>query len=64
MDRLIAAISQRVNPGGVKEVTVRPYGNEQVEIIIPRADDAEIDLIKRKISDRRCAAVSHHGQYE
>jgi SecD/SecF fusion protein len=50
MDRLIAAISQRVNPSGVKEVTVRQYGDEQVEIIIPRADEGEIELIKRQIS--------------
>ena len=35
MGSLIAAISQRVNPGGVKEVTIRQYGSEQVEIIIP-----------------------------
>ncbi|MFV2067890.1 MAG: protein translocase subunit SecD [Pirellulales bacterium] len=50
MNRLIAAIAQRVNPGGVKEVTIRQYGADQVEIIIPRADETEIDLIKRKIS--------------
>ncbi len=50
MEKMIAAISQRVNPGGVKEVTIRQYGPDQVEIIIPRADDVEIDLIKRKIS--------------
>jgi len=50
MNRLIAAIAQRVNPGGVKEVTIRQYGSDQVEIIIPRANETEIDLIKRKIS--------------
>lgn len=50
MDKLIAAISRRVNPGGVKEVTVRPYGANHVEIIIPHADAEELDRVERMIS--------------
>ena len=34
-----AAIGRRVNPGGVKEVTIRQYGPQQIEIIIPKAGD-------------------------
>ena len=30
MDKLVAAVSRRVNPGGQKEVTVRTFGTEQV----------------------------------
>ena len=29
MDELIGAVSKRINPSGVAEVTVRRYGNEQ-----------------------------------
>ncbi|NUQ66498.1 MAG: protein translocase subunit SecD, partial [Pirellulales bacterium] len=50
MDKLIAAVARRVNPGGVKEVTIREYGPNQVEIIIPEADEAEIERMKRIIS--------------
>ena len=46
MDKLVAAITKRVNPGGVREVTVRPYGLHEVEIIIPRATTDELDMIK------------------
>jgi SecD/SecF fusion protein len=50
MEKLVQAISRRVNPGGVKEVTIRPYGNRQIEVIIPEADQEEVSRIKRKIS--------------
>ncbi len=35
MDKLIAAIGRRVNPGGQKEVIIRQFGPRQVEIIVP-----------------------------
>ncbi len=50
MDQLVAAIMRRVNPGGQREVTVRQYGENQVEVIIPRAEPAELERIKRIIS--------------
>jgi SecD/SecF fusion protein len=50
MDKLVAAVSRRVNPGGQKEVTVRRYGLDQIEIIVPDVDQAEVDLIKRIVS--------------
>ena len=50
MDKLVGAISRRVNPGGVKEVTVRPYGQREIEIIIPKATQEEEDQIKGIIS--------------
>ncbi len=50
MDQLIAAIKKRVDPGGVKEVTIRRYGAEQIEIIIPEVDADEAALIKRMVS--------------
>ncbi len=50
MDKLVAAVSRRVNPGGQKEVTVRRYGLDQLEVIVPDVDQAEVDLIKRVVS--------------
>jgi SecD/SecF fusion protein len=42
MEKLVAAVAKRVNPGGIKEVTVRPYGDREIEIVIPEADQAEL----------------------
>ncbi|NDC62641.1 MAG: protein translocase subunit SecD, partial [Planctomycetia bacterium] len=50
MDKLVAAVSRRVNPGGQKEVTVRRYGLDQLEVIVPEVDQSEVDLIKRIVS--------------
>ena len=50
MDKLVAAVSRRVNPGGQKEVTVRQYGLDQIEVIIPDVEQSEANLIKRIVS--------------
>jgi len=50
MDKLVAAVSRRVNPGGQKEVTVRQYGLDQIEVIIPEVEQSEVDMIKRIVS--------------
>jgi SecD/SecF fusion protein len=48
--KLVDAIKLRVNPGGQKEVTIRPYGPEQIEIIIPNVTEAEKNRIKEIVS--------------
>ena len=50
IDKLVAAVSRRVNPGGQKEVTVRQYGTNQLEVIVPEVDQAEVEFIKRIVS--------------
>ena len=50
MDKLVAAVSRRVNPGGQKEVTVRQFGLDQLEVILPEVEQSEVDQIKRIIS--------------
>ncbi len=50
MQDLVQALTKRINPAGTKEIVIRPYGERQVEIIIPEVDAAEIDSIKRQIS--------------
>lgn len=68
MDRLIAAVSLRVNPGGVKEVTIRRLGDNQIEIIVPKVDEAEAsrleNIISRtgKLEFRILADQRHHAE--
>jgi len=50
MDRMIAALRRRVDPAGVKQVRIRAYGAEQVEITIPEVDPTEVSQLKRTIS--------------
>ncbi|MEX2112070.1 MAG: protein translocase subunit SecD [Pirellulales bacterium] len=50
MNDLIAAVGRRINPGGVKELTIRQYGAEQLEVIIPEVDKQEVEQIKKRIS--------------
>ena len=50
MAKLIAAVRRRVNPGGVKEVIIRPYGAEQIEIVIPEVDSEEAKRIEKLVS--------------
>ncbi|HYW79759.1 MAG TPA: hypothetical protein VE890_09295, partial [Thermoguttaceae bacterium] len=50
MDKMIHAIGERVNPGGVKEVTIRPYGAGQIEVIVPEADENELKRLKGKLT--------------
>ncbi|NLF09160.1 MAG: protein translocase subunit SecD, partial [Pirellulaceae bacterium] len=50
MDELIAAIRERINPGGQREITLRKHGVEQIEIIIPEVEEAEVQRIKRLIT--------------
>jgi SecD/SecF fusion protein len=51
MDKLIAAVSERINPGGQREITIRPYGPEQIEIIVPEVDQDELARLQNKVSN-------------
>ncbi|QDT00584.1 protein translocase subunit SecD [Adhaeretor mobilis] len=50
MDGMIKALVERVDPSGTKEVTIRKYGEGQIEIIIPKASPQELELIQRQIT--------------
>lgn len=58
MDKLITAITRRVNPGGQKEVVIRKFGTDEIEILDPidtrdpEASKAEIESLKRVISSQ------------
>lgn len=47
---LIPSLSRRINPAGTQEIVIRPYGETQLEIIIPEVDQREVDRIKDVIS--------------
>lgn len=50
MADMVDALKRRLNPDGLKEIVIRPFGVNQVEIIIPQAEGAEIEAIKREIA--------------
>ncbi len=51
MDQLTKALGMRINPGGVREISITKLGKNQVKIIIPAAEDAEVARIERVISE-------------
>ncbi len=44
-------LSNRLNPSGTKELLIRPIGEDQIEIVIPKVDDTELAELKRQITD-------------
>ncbi|MFN0050903.1 MAG: protein translocase subunit SecD [Planctomycetales bacterium] len=50
MDRLVGAVSRRVNPSGTKEIVVRRLGGTRIEIILPGADQAIVEQTKLDIT--------------
>jgi SecD/SecF fusion protein len=49
MASLIKALIERVDPAGTKEVSIKQFGEGQVEIIIPKAEKSELEWIERRI---------------
>ncbi len=50
IDKMVTAISKRINPSGAEEVTVRRVGNDRIEVIIPGADPDLVEQKKRLIT--------------
>lgn len=50
MDRMVGAVSQRINRSGTEEVTVRKVGRDRIEVIVPGEDPQAVDEIKRQIT--------------
>ena len=50
MNDLAVILKRRLDPGGVKEITVRQQGSNAVEIIVPEVDAAEIARLKKVVS--------------
>ncbi|MCA9138984.1 MAG: protein translocase subunit SecD [Planctomycetales bacterium] len=43
---LIGPLTKRINPSGTREIVIRPYGDKQIEIIIPEVDQREVAAIE------------------
>ena len=48
---LIEPLTRRINPSGTQEIVIRPYGDSQIEIIVPEVDQREVDRIKGLIEE-------------
>jgi SecD/SecF fusion protein len=51
MDELIAALRNRVDPEGVREIPIRTIGGDRIEIILPQASTEEVEDVKRKLTE-------------
>ena len=49
ISELVPTLKKRIDPTGVKEIVVRPYGPRQVEIIIPNMAENDVEEIKKSI---------------
>lgn len=46
---LIGPLTKRINPSGTREIVIRPYGDSQIEIIIPEVDQREVAIIEETL---------------
>jgi SecD/SecF fusion protein len=64
---LIEPLTRRINPSGTQEIVIRPYGEKQIEIIVPEVDQLEVDRIKSLIEEAgvlRFAIVANTRQHQ
>jgi SecD/SecF fusion protein len=50
LDELTSALKRRLDPEGLKSYQIRVLGGDEVEIIMPRSDERDVDDVKRRIS--------------
>ncbi|MEX2172753.1 MAG: protein translocase subunit SecD, partial [Pirellulaceae bacterium] len=48
--RLVQVLRDRLNETGLKEIVVRPFGPQQIEIVVPEVDPKGIEALKKKIT--------------
>ena len=49
---LVPRLKERVDPTNTKEIMIRPYGSDMIEIVIPDVTDAEGDRIWSKVTQQ------------
>lgn len=47
----VQPLTDRINPSGTQEIVIRPYGETQIEIIVPEVDQREVDRIKTLVEE-------------
>ncbi|QDS87145.1 bifunctional preprotein translocase subunit SecD/SecF [Rosistilla ulvae] len=48
-EELVGALTERINPSGTQEIVIRPYGDRQIEIIVPNVEESGVNEIKDKV---------------
>lgn len=48
---VITSLKRRLNPDGVRDITIRQSGSDRVEIVLPNATSEEVEEAKRKITN-------------
>ncbi|WP_169975366.1 protein translocase subunit SecD [Tautonia rosea] len=51
LNELVAALKRRINPEGVFDITIRPVGQDRVEIIMPEEMANQTQEVKRKLTE-------------
>ena len=64
MQKLISSISERVNPGGQKEITVRPLGSDKVQITMPQLGAGKDEKERQAESAQIKRIISQTGSME
>lgn len=64
MAELAGSIRMRLDPSGIKEITVRPYGQMQIEIIVPQASSDGGDEATREEEARIRNIITDIGSLE
>ena len=68
MAQMVAALSKRINPAGTLDITIRPMGGDRLEIILPAADQHEVQAVQDRITQmgqlefRILANEKHDGE--
>ena len=63
---LVEPLTRRINPSGTQEIVIRPYGESQIEIIVPEVDQREVDRIKKLVEEAgilRFAILANESQH-
>ena len=47
---LIEPLTRRINPAGTREIVLRPYGETEIECIVPEVNQREVDQLKAEIA--------------
>lgn len=66
-ENFVKPLTDRINPSGTQEIVIRPYGDRQLEIIIPEVDQREVDEIKKVIEETgilRFAIVANQADHQ
>jgi SecD/SecF fusion protein len=66
-ENLVEPLTNRINPAGTQEIVIRPYGESQIEVIVPEVDQTEVDRIKRVIEEAgilRFAIVANRADHQ